>query len=178
MLYKLNSSRVEVATIDMHQLENIASKFFNIDGYNSRSLMPYPHDPLREPAPWRKYDHMTVKQRLDQLTDIPQSHRDYFETYINTLGSAPGESTGLVEFLRWYALSGHSMALLLECAGVYKLGKGGMSSFANTILKEYSGDRLFKTTVNKIEQKNASVFLTTSDGSQIRAKAVISTIPL
>lgn len=178
MFYKPNGGAIQVATVDAKQLNNIAARFFQIDGHDSRTLMPYPHDPLRQPAPWRDYDHMTIKQRLDQLTDIPQSDRDYFETYTNTMGGAPGEGTAFVEFLRWYALSGHTMTLFLECVGIYKLGKGGMTSFANAILNDYSGDRIFNTVVSSIQERDSAVDLIMSDGRQIRAKAAISTILL
>lgn len=91
-------------------LERVAKMFFTIDGLDSRSLMPYPHDSLRKPALWMGYDHLSVRDRLDQLHDIPQWEKDLFESNVNTFGSAPGTDIGFVEALRWFALGGHTLA--------------------------------------------------------------------
>lgn len=81
----------EIAPEDsVASLERVAEKFFSIDGMDSRALMPFPHEPFREPAVWRRYDHLTVKQRLDALDGISQFERDLFESNVATFGSAPG----------------------------------------------------------------------------------------
>ncbi|KAJ5752126.1 hypothetical protein N7520_009043 [Penicillium odoratum] len=159
-------------------LERVAEEFFTIDGLNSRSLMPYPHDSLREPAPWRKYDHLSVQDRLDQLHDIPQRMKDLFGSNINTFGSAPSKDIGFVEALRWFALGGHTIAGVFEMAGIYKIGKGGMTSLAHAILNEYTGDRLFNTVVAEISHIASGIELSTTSGLILRAKSIISTIPL
>jgi lysyl oxidase-like protein 2/3/4 len=159
-------------------LENVAQRVFSIDGLDSRGLMPYPHDPLRAPAPWRRYDHLSVKDRLDQLPDIPQREKDLFESNMNTIGSAPGKDIGFVEALRWFALGGHSIATMFEMAGVYKLGNGGMTSLALAMLRDYTGHRIFDTAVDEISHDALGVTVTTTVGRKLRAKAAICTIPL
>ncbi|KAK6386896.1 hypothetical protein LTS17_000160 [Exophiala oligosperma] len=161
--------------------QDVAEKFFTIDGLSSRDLMPYPHDPFREPALWKKYDHLTVRQRLDQLKDIPGIHKGYFESNVNTFGSARSSEIGFTEALRWYALGGHNMTQVFELAGIYKLGKGGMTSFSRSVLQEFRGDILFDTIVTEIIQDDASgvVVIKTNDGKcSFKAKAAICTIPL
>ncbi|KAL4892544.1 hypothetical protein BDV59DRAFT_202663 [Aspergillus ambiguus] len=159
-------------------LERVAQRFFTVDGLESRALMPYPHDPLREPAPWRRYDGMSVQDRLDQLGDVSGREKALLESTVSTFGSAPGREIGFVEALRWYALGGHRMAGVFEKAGVYKLGKGGMTAFARAILHEYRGDMLFQTTVREIKQEGETVLVTCASGQVVRARAVVSTIPL
>ncbi|KEF59641.1 lysyl oxidase-like protein 2/3/4 [Exophiala aquamarina CBS 119918] len=173
---------VEVQEIDGSTLAGItqavAEKFFTIDGLSSRELMPYPHDPFREPGPWKAYDHLTARQRLEQL-DLPTLHKGYFESSINTFGSAPSTEIGFVEALRWYALGGHNMAQVFENAGAYKLGNGGMTSFARSILADARSDILLNTVVSEIIQNNASsVVIKSENGRTFEAKKVISTIPL
>jgi lysyl oxidase-like protein 2/3/4 len=172
--------QLEVVPADKYAatLESVAKRFFSIDGLDSRSLMPYPHDSLRQPSPWQAYDHLSVKDRLDQLHDISQWEKELFESNINTFGSAPGKDIGFVEALRWFALGGHTMVGVFELAGVYKLGYGGMSSFALAIWNEYSGDSLFNTPITEVRQSAAGVEIRTSRGQSIRAKLAISTIPL
>lgn len=159
-------------------LERVAEKFFAIDGLDSRALMPFPHEPFREPAVWRRYDHLTVKQRLDQIDGLSQFEKDIFESNMATFGSAPGSEIGFAEALRWFALGGHSMAGVFERAGIYKLGNGGMTAFARAILGDFEGDMLFNTVVEEVDQGRNSVSLQTKDGRRIDAKAVVSTIPL
>lgn len=159
-------------------LERVAARVFSIDGLDSRALMTYPHDPLREPALWTKYDHLTVKDRLNALHDIPQRDKELFESNTNTFGSAPGKDIGFVEALRWYALGGHTFAGVMEMAGIYKIGNGGMTAFARAILEEYTGDRLFNTAVSAIRNTSSGVEVTSVHGQTLTANALISTIPL
>lgn len=169
----------EVSPCEVGEMtENIAARMFQIDGHDSRTLMPYPHDPLRDPAPWKQYDHLSIRQRLDQLDDVPQADKDLLESLMNSFGSAPGSQTGFVEALRWYALGGHTMAGLWELAGVFKLGGGGMTSLALAILGDYKGDVLLNTPVAAISQDVRGASVSTQTGQQIKAKSVISTIPL
>lgn len=158
--------------------QTVANKFFEVDGMTSRDLMPYPHEPFREPAPWKRYDHLTVRERLDQLSDIPSSHKDLFESVINSFGSAPGSKIGFVEALRWYALGGHNLTSVFELAGIYKLGKGGMTSLARAMMEDCSCDIAFDTVVTEIIQGSTDTTVRSKDGRDFRTKYVISTIPL
>lgn len=169
----------EIAQEDFETVANeVAEKFFSIDGMDSRTLMPYPHDPHREPAPWKKYDHLSVRDRLDMLKDVSQDAKDIFEVNVSTFGSAPGSDIGFTEALRWFVLGGHSMAGVFELAGVYKLGKGGMTSFARAILDDFDGDIVLNTAVQSITQNSKSASVYCKDGREIHTGTVISTIPL
>ncbi len=163
-------------------VQSVAEKFFDIDGMDSRKLMPYPHDPFRATAPWKKYDHLTVRRRLDQL-DLPALDKESFESTVNSFGSAPGSEIGFVEALRWYALGGHNMAQVFELAGIYKLGKGGMTAFARSILRDARCDILLDTIVSEIISDDGSSqgigVVKSRDGQWIlKAKAIVSTVPL
>ncbi|KAK1463670.1 lysyl oxidase-like protein 2/3/4 [Colletotrichum cuscutae] len=158
-------------------VQNAADAFFSIDGLSSRELMPYPHDPFRLPALWTKYDHLSAKDRLDQL-DVSQRDKDLFDAMISSFGAVPGSECGFTEVLRWYALGGHSMAGTFELAGMYKLGGGGMTSLARAILDDYCGHVVFNAVVEKVEQRGSTVVVFTKNGRRFEAKYCISTIPL
>jgi hypothetical protein len=158
-------------------VDRLTQQFLSIDGETSQTLMPYPHDPQREPRLWAKYDHLTMMQRLDMM-DPPRRDRALFEAYMGLCGLGKPDDVGFTEVLRWYALSGHSMAAMYEQTSVYKLGKGGMTSFAKAILSEVHADRLMSTQVAEISQANGKVHVKTNGGLQITASAVVSTIPL
>lgn len=159
-------------------LDRVAQAFFTVDGHDSRVLLPYPHDPFREPALWKNYDHWTVQDRLDCLEGFSPYEKNLFGSNVSSFGSAPGKDIAFTEALRWYALGGHNFALLFEMAGVYKLGNGGMTSFARAIMDEFTGDLLFNTAVQEIDNLALGVQVLTTRGERITSKAVISTIPL
>ncbi|KAI8311551.1 hypothetical protein K4K61_012000 [Colletotrichum sp. SAR11_59] len=142
-----------------------------------RKLMPYPHDPLREPVLWIKYDHLSAKDRLDQL-DIPQLEKDLCDAMISSFGAVPGDQCAFTEVLRWYALGGHTMAGVFKLAGTFKLGKGGMTSLARSILDDYGGNLVLNAAVDRVVQNGTSVNVSTKAGHCIEARYLVSTIPL
>lgn len=158
-------------------LQRLADAFFSIDGISSRELMPYPHGPFKERL-WMEYDHLSVTDRLDSLSNFSSWEKALFDSNISTFGSAPGKDIAFTEALRWYALGGHSMSGVFELAGVYKIGNGGMTSFAKAILSDYKGDILFDTTVMEVRQDCSTAEIITTLGRSIKAKSVVSTIPL
>lgn len=157
--------------------DRVAQEFLSPDGQTSRTLMPYPLDPQREPKLWAKYDHLTMAQRLGQI-DVPKQDRDLFETFLGLCGLGKPADIGFTEVLRWYALAGHSMAGMYEQASVYKLGKGGTTSFAKALLNDIRADRLFNTAVAEISQAGGRVNIRTTDNKQLTARTVVCTIPL
>ena len=158
-------------------VDRLTQQFLSIDGETSQTLMPYPHDPQREPRLWAKYDHLTMAQRLDMI-DTSDRERALFETYMGLCGLGKPEDVGFTEVLRWYALAGHSMAAMYEQTSVYKLGKGGMTSFAKALLSDVHADRLMSTQVVEMSQANGKVHVQTRGGRTITARTVVSTIPL
>ncbi|KAL2825859.1 amine oxidase [Aspergillus pseudoustus] len=175
-----NAKVESVGNDEYAKLEELAGHFFTLDGLDSRALMPYPHDSLREPAPWKRYDHLSVRDRLDQLADrFTARERGLFESNVSTFGSAPANEIAFVEALRWLALGGHSMAGVFELAGVYKLGKGGVTAFARAIFEEFRGDAVFGVAVREVRQvRGGEVEVVTVEGEVMKGKVVISTIPL
>ena len=102
-----------------------------------------------------------------------------FEALVSSIGSAPGSEIGFVEFLRWYALGGHSMGQMFELAGLYKIGNGGMTKLARQILGDFRGDIMMKAVVSEISQidgEGAQIVL--QDGTKVSAKTIVCTIPL
>ncbi|RSL46540.1 hypothetical protein CEP54_013801 [Fusarium duplospermum] len=158
-------------------VEKIGSVFFCPDGHTSRELMPYPYEPFREPALWTKYDHLSIKDRLNQI-EGPQEDKDLFEVLMSSVGSASGHDVGFVEPLRWYALGGHSVTGMFEIFQTFKLGAGGQTALARGILGDYKGHLRLGTEITKVDQSPHSVTVTTKSGSTIRAKYAICTIPL
>ncbi|KAI8168453.1 hypothetical protein K4K49_006157 [Colletotrichum sp. SAR 10_70] len=177
--FKPRNGTVKQLTSEMNwaTAEKVAALFFGVDGNTSQSLMPFPHEPFREPALWKQYDGLTVQDRLDQL-DIAEMEKDYFSSLVNLFGCNYAADTSFTEVLRWYALGGHSMAGAYDLSGLFKLGDGGMTSFAKAIQGEFTGDLLFGQVVTAIEQTSSAVRIITQEGRIFSARFVVSTIPL
>ncbi|KAK7403431.1 hypothetical protein QQX98_010797 [Neonectria punicea] len=156
--FKARNETVKQLTSDLksNTAEKVAVLFFSLDGKTSQGLMPYPHEPFREPAPWKRYDGMTVQDRLDQL-DIPRSDKDYFSSLVNLFGCNYTTDTSFTEVLRWYAMGGHTMAAIRD---------------------DFTGDILFDQVVTGIEQTDSNVHITTKGGRIFTASTVVSMIPL
>ena len=147
---ELNGNDSQYTTFDA-----IFQQFFAFDGHTSRSLMPFPHDPFREPAPWKNYDPLSVSDRIEQLrasVSFSDKDLDMFESLTNGSGLTQADKRGFTEFLFWWALGGHSMAGITEANGVWKVGKGGMTEFARRVFDDYEGDVLFGAEVVKVSQ--------------------------
>ncbi|KAF4447081.1 hypothetical protein F53441_9380 [Fusarium austroafricanum] len=162
----------------MAAAERIARKVFSIDGLTSQELMPYPHDPPRTSALWSKYDHLSLQDRLDTITDETDEDKAVFQATTNTFGASPSHAIGFTDALRWYALGNHTLEHLLPQLGLYKLGKGGMTSFARAIFDDFSGAALFGAEITNISQTPTKAIVTTKDGRSISAGRIICTIPL
>lgn len=176
-LHNFGSGLKDAPADFLDTIEQIARDFFSVDGLTSRELLPWPHDPYRQPALWCKYDGLSAQQRLDQLS-LPAKDKELFACYVGLFGCCKLEDSSFFEILRWYALSGHSIAGVYEYTSTYKLGQGGMTSFARAILAEYTGDRLFSTPIVEVNQDGSSAHIVTSGGQKIKAKVIISTVPL
>jgi monoamine oxidase len=176
---------VEIADTEamLTKAQTIMDDFFGIDGHDTRSLMPYPHDPLRPDVsqPWREYDHLSIKDRLDQLAvdgKHSQEDLDLFETIAVGPGVARSRDIGFVEFLRWTALSGHTLAANLEATGTFKIGNGGTTRLARKILDDYHGDILMSATVTTITNSSSGNVVKLLSGKAQHTKAIVCTIPL
>ncbi|UZP40231.1 hypothetical protein NXS19_008047 [Fusarium pseudograminearum] len=147
----------------MEAAERLARKVFSIDGYTSKELMPYPHDPSRV-APGAN---TTISVSVTDLipSQMRQTRLRHIFKALQTPSVPPRQTKSASR-----KLSGE--------AGLYKLGNGGMTSFAKAIFDDYSGAALFSTEVTKISQTPDKAIITTKDGRSLSAGSIICTIPL
>lgn len=159
------------------KMAEVAEQVFSIDGMSPRKVMPYPHEPSRS-QPWTNYDGMSVQDRLDQL-GVPKNDKDLFAALTNSCGSASAKEIAYTDAMRWYAAGGYSVPTMMDAAASFKIGKGGMTSLARSILGEYAGDTVLQKTVTRVRQAEPSrVSIDCAGGSVYQARRVICTIPL
>jgi monoamine oxidase len=94
-----------------------------------------------------------------------------------TCCSAHVRETGLVAALRWYALSGNSFQLLMDCIARYKLVTG-TKSLVEAIAADGGFDVRYETPVAAVEQSGDRAAVHTRAGETIEAKTVVVAVPL
>lgn len=168
-----------------NSLQALADAFFRVDGHTSQTLLPFPYDPEHSPAPWKRYDHLSVRDRLDQMTDVAEEDKDALEHVIGGTTLVAADKCGFVHFLKWYALGGHSLQRMSEMTEWYRVGQGGMTRLARSILADFKGDLLFKTVVTEVKHglSGGKVSIRCLEGPgwlprEISAQGLICTMPL
>ncbi|KAM0723455.1 hypothetical protein Q7P37_000441 [Cladosporium fusiforme] len=160
------------------EIEAALADFLSIDGLTAQELMPWPMDIFREPAPWKKYDHLSLREKLDMMPDLSQEARYLIELNYGGVSGTSAEETSFTSAVRWYALGGYSFAGSTAVGGTSKIGNGGLTSLARLMASETPCDRLFDTAVTRVAQDDEEVTVDTEDGRTLKAGSVVSTIPL
>lgn len=160
-------------------MENALYKFLDVDGAGGTKLLarPYDADFVRKiPV---KYFKMTCKDRLDQLIDLPQEHKDLVASMFETIGCAPIGVTPFFEILRWFGLSGFTFRGFLESVDALSL-KRGTTSLALAIMEESKADIILSSPVKSVVRPKGEhiTTITTRDGKKFLTPKVISTLPV
>ncbi|KAJ5556474.1 hypothetical protein N7494_000389 [Penicillium frequentans] len=155
----------------------VTDAFFNIDGLKLQDYLPRPHEPLRHPELYAKYDKLSVQDRLDQL-EFSDEDKSFMATLAGGFGLSHPRDVGFMEAANWFALVGGTNPGINEHCSKYKLGEGGTTSLARAIFEDFSGDFASNSIVAKIFQSSAEVMITLKDGRAIHSRYCVSTIPL
>lgn len=104
----------DVLGMQEDEIEAALAEFSTIDGLTARQSMPWPMDVFRESAPWKQYDHLAIKERLEQMLSLTKELRNLIEMNYTANFSTDAANTAFSGPLRWYALAvTHSQARLL-----------------------------------------------------------------
>jgi hypothetical protein len=159
-------------------MESALYAFLDVDGAGGTKLLarPYDADFVRK-IPVR-YFKMTCKDRLDQLTDLPQEHKDLVASMFETIGCAPIDVTPFFEILRWFGLSGFTFRGFLESVDALSLNRG-TTSLALAIMDESKADILLSSPVKSVVRDSKHLTnITTRDGKRFLTPRVICTLPV
>jgi len=174
----LDGKAKQVDPVEFDNVANaIAEKFFNIDGLTLRDYLPRPHEPMRYPEVYAKYDRLSVQDRLDQL-DFSDEDKATFATLTGGFGQSHARDVGFMEAAMWFARVGGTNAGINEYCSTYKIGNGGTTSLARAILSDFDGDIVVNAPVAEIAQDSQIVKVTLRDSRQVKARYLICTIPL
>ena len=120
-------------------------------------------------------DHLTIQQRIDSL-EMSEEARSANESVWVGHVNAPLDQTGISSAYRWVSATGGHWELMHEASATYRV-VGGMSEWTRLIAKSVPGEIRLNTRVTAVAQHPGGTTVTCANGTQINARAVISTLP-
>ncbi len=142
--------------------------------HDARERLERPHDPLH--GDLADVDGLSIQDRVDELGFDRELH-DVNDGVWSTCSSAYLHETGLVAPLRWYALSGYSFQLMMDCIARYKIVTG-TRSLVEAIAVDGSFEIRYETPVAAVEQTADTVVVRTREGETIEARAAVVAVPV
>ncbi len=136
---------------------------------------PSPYRPLENPAV-AAIDHVSMRDKLDTL-GLPPDEYDAVRSMWATNFNGPTDAGAYTQGLRWCALAGGSWQLMFEACASHKI-VGGTRALIQAMLDDAHADVRLGTTVQRVSQIADGVEVSTADGAVLRARTVITTLPL
>jgi Flavin containing amine oxidoreductase len=158
-------------------MESVISKFLDIDTFGGSKILSRPYDADVVSQIPLKYLKMTAKDRLDELTGIPEEHKILAATIFETIGVAPYDKTPFFEVLRWFGLAGWSLRAFWQSMGALNL-INGTTSLALAIMRESRADILLSSAIASVSSSSGLSTVTTRSGQVFHAPQIISTLPV
>ncbi|MDA3147445.1 FAD-dependent oxidoreductase [Leucobacter sp. UCMA 4100] len=125
-------------------------------------------------------DHLTIQDRIDEL-GLPAEAKSTNESVWVGHVNAPLDETGLSSALRWVSATGGHWQLMHEASATYRV-VGGMSDWTARIAESVPGEIRLGATVTRVVQRGGEgthpVIVTTAEGHEVHARAVVSTLPV
>lgn len=120
-------------------------------------------------------DSMSIQDRIDSLGLDPEAQAATESVWVGHV-NAPLDQVGLSSALRWVSATGGHWELMHEASATYRV-VGGMSSFTAAIAADVPGDVRLSTTVVSVAHDADGAEVELADGSRIRTRRVVSTLP-
>ncbi|SJN09462.1 amine oxidase [Leucobacter sp. 7(1)] len=123
-------------------------------------------------------DRLSIQDRFDALGLDPEARAANESVWVGHV-NAPLDQVGLSSALRWVAATGGHWQLMHEASSTYRV-VDGMRGFTDLMAADVPGEIRFNTTVTAVtaDGDGDGAIVETSDGTQIRARRVVSTLPV
>lgn len=140
----------------------------------SREILPYPFS-----APVGDLERWNQLSGADVLRDAHVDDRmhDFLTAMFSTQAGGSLDSVGWLEFVRWFALSGHDTWAMNENTLRFTI-EGGIARLAQAMLQESKADVRLGAPVQAVRADAGGVLVTLQIGTQLRARAAVVAVPL
>jgi len=170
------------ATDFYSKLFEIMNKFSDIDGAQGRIIFPLPHAPLTALETVQTYDHLTMQDRLDQISssfDNDEEIRQILDAYLSMNTQGDLTKSGLLDHLCFWALGDYDTSRTWDKTSRYKI-REGTSALAQAMLNDCQDVNLLLSTpvvsIHRTDDKR--VRIQTSNGQLFIGHTAIITVPL
>jgi len=179
-----NGSRLKTVPVtDFYpKLFEIMTKFSDIDGVQGRTIFPLPHAPLTALETIQTYDHLTMQDRLDQISssfDNNEDMRQILDAYLSMNTQGDLAKSGLLDHLCFWALGDYDPMRMWDKTSRYKIHEG-TSALAQAMFNDCQDVNLLLSTpvvsIHRTDDKRVTI--QTQSGQLFIAHAAIITVPL
>ena len=140
----------------------------------SREIFPRPHRPFDSDV-YRKHDAVNGAERLARVAD--PVYRDALDGLFSTCAANVAREAAWIEFVRWYALSGHNYFDLNDAVARYRF-RDGTVALIDAMVADGKPDVRLNTPIASVHQDGERVTVMTRAGEEFSARVVVSTLPL
>ncbi len=125
-----------------------------------------------------RLDALSIQDRFDALGLDPEARAANESVWVGHV-NAPLDTVGLSSALRWVAATGGHWQLMHEASSTYRV-VDGMRGFTDRIAADVTGEIRLNTRVVAVTQlpDGSGAILETEDGTQVRTRRVVSTLPV
>lgn len=124
----------------------------------------------------QRLDALSIQDRIDSLGLDDESRSANESVWVGHV-NARLDQVGLSSALRWVSATGGHWQLMHEASATYRV-EGGMSAWTAAIAADVAGEIRLNTTVTALTQDADGVTVDTGDGRRVRARRVVSTLPI
>ena len=139
------------------------------------AVLPRPFDPFFSDA-WKPLDRLSIRDRLTAM-NLSADRRALLEGVLGASAHGAFQEAGLVDMLRWWALSGNDLQRYSDSVARYRF-RDGTSSLIAAMIADGQPDVRLQTPVIRVAQTGEQVDVTTAGGETVRARAVIAALPM
>ncbi|GAA1614594.1 flavin monoamine oxidase family protein [Leucobacter chromiireducens] len=124
----------------------------------------------------QELDHLSIQDRFDAIGLDPEARAANESVWVGHV-NAPLDQVGLSSALRWVAATGGHWQLMHEASSTYRV-VGGMRGFTDLMAADVPGEIRLNSTVVAVTAEADGAIVETADGARIRARRVVSTLPV
>lgn len=157
------------------QIGKAMADYCNVDEWGGRTVFPRPYEPFLARDKVRKWDKLSLIQRLDQL-NMSQEMRDLLNVQFTINCHNAPDQGAFIDMLRWWSLGDYDMFLLFDKIARYKITEG-TSALAHAIIGDGDAQLLLSAPVKSIMTQSGRSVVTTTKGDSYSASAVICAVP-
>ena len=171
IVLRADGTREEHDPLDMYvSMMNAFDQLF----HDSMEHFPRPYDPMFKDSVL-ELDKQSITDRMD-VTNIPEELRDMMTGIFGGMVGLDMSQGSATAIMKVYAASGWNFPAFMDVQSRYKI-EGGTIALIDAMLKDHDTEVRLATPVEKIEQVDGKVFVTTDEEERISANAAVITIP-